>query len=125
MRTFSYKAALMLGLRFKTDKGTVTTEDLFSHSLTQLDKAYKTYRKEVKEGAEESLSSAPTKAVREAELKAEIIKDVYDTKVAESNAKRQATKDAQFNATLDNRIAAKLEGQLDEMSIEQLRALKR
>jgi hypothetical protein len=78
-----FKEALKKNFRFQSNKGTVTTEDLFDLPLTQLDFMFKSLNKLSKESTEESLLSTRTQSNKDIDIKIEIIKSIVSDKLDE------------------------------------------
>ena len=116
-----YKRAAQLKLRFDTDKGRVSVEDLFSFSLPQLDVVGKALRKSVKDSEEESLIGETSNDVAITKLKFDLVLDVIATKKA---AIQDAT-NASANKALKQELLAELEARqkdsLKNLSEDELR----
>lgn len=116
-----YKKALQLGLRFPSQKGLLTLEDLFHLPLTSrsgfdLDTVAKTINAQLKEEAEESFvetKTNPRKAALEVAL--DVIKDIILTKQEDT---KKASK-ALANRTEKARLLEVLHGKKDE-ALQQL-----
>jgi formate-dependent nitrite reductase cytochrome c552 subunit len=78
-----FKEALKKNFRFQSNKGIVTTEDLFDLPLTQLDFMFKSLNKLSKESTEESLLSTRTQSNKDIDIKIEIIKSIVSDKLDE------------------------------------------
>lgn len=93
-----FEKASKIKLRFVTDKGTLTTENLWELSLPDLDKIAKRINKELREESEESFIKTKSVASDVLTLKLEILKHIIGDKLkaqeankkrVETNAKRQ------------------------------------
>lgn len=93
-----FEKASKIKLRFVTDKGTLTTENLWELSLPDLDKIAKKINKELREESEESFIKTKSMASDVLSLKLEILKHIIGDKLkaqeankkrVETNAKRQ------------------------------------
>lgn len=100
-----YKKAAQQRLRFDTDKGKLTVEDLFHLSLQQLNEVGKELRKVVKESEEESLIGETSNQASVAKLKFDIVVDIINTKKEE----RAAAATAATNKALKQELLAELE----------------
>lgn len=115
-----YRKAASLKLRFQSDRGQLTTEDLFDLTVNQLDKIYKHYNKQVKESEEDSLLTVRKSSDSELQLRIDIVKDVVVDKVAQADkAKLRAANRLRKNQLMDL-IARKQDEALGEKSVEEL-----
>ena len=115
-----YKKAAQLKLRFPF-RGSSTVEDLFDLSLANLDTLYKALKGERK--LEEGLLSSPTDADRLLDLQLEIVKDVFETRQAEIEARKNAAERKARKERLLEIMADKQDEALKGMSLEELQAL--
>lgn len=118
-----YKEALQKKLRFKTNKGMITTEDLFDLSLQNLNTLAIMLDKKISEAPKESFIEELPAEESDDELRFNIVKDVI-------NIKLKARKDNINRAQIDARnkriaelIAKKEDEALENKSIEELRAM--
>ena len=118
-----YKEALQKKLRFKTNKGMITTEDLFDLSLQNLNTLAIMLDKKVSEAPKKSFIEELPAEKNDDELRFSIVKDVI-------NIKLKARKDNIDKAQVDARnkriaelIAKKEDEALENKSIEELRAM--
>lgn len=118
-----YKEALQKKLRFKTNKGMITTEDLFDLSLQNLSTLIIMLAKKISEAPKKSSIEELPAEENDDELRFNIVKDVI-------NIKLKARKDNINRAQIDARnkhiaelIAKKEDEALDNKSIEELRAM--
>ena len=118
-----YKEALQKKLRFKTNKGMITTEDLFVLSLQNLDTLARMLDKKISEAPKKSFIEELPVEENDDELRFSIVKDVI-------NIKLKARKDNINRAQIDARnkriaelIAKKEDEALENKSIEELRAM--
>jgi len=122
-----YKEATRLGLRFQTNKGLLSTEQLFSLTQTDLASAIKVSKKLLKKNDDDDLGFLEdnSKVDKIEELRFNILKDVYLTKKTENEANRAEAEAKAHNAKIDELILRKRETQLAEMSIEELEKLRK
>ena len=122
-----YKEATKLGLRFQTNKGLLSTEQLFSLTQTDLASAFKASKKLLKKNDDDDLGFLEdnSKVDKIEELRFNILKDVYLTKKTENEASRAEAEAKAHNAKIDELILRKRETQLAEMSIEELEKLRK
>lgn len=118
-----YKEALQKKLRFKTNKGMISTEDLFDLSLQNLDTLARMLDKKISEAPKKSFIEELPVEENDDELRFSIVKDVI-------NIKLKARKDNINRAQIDARnkriaelIAKKEDEALENKSIEELRAM--
>ena len=118
-----YKEALQKKLRFKTNKGMITTEDLFDLSLQNLNTLAIMLDKKISEAPKKSFIEELPVEENDDELRFSIVKDVI-------NVKLKARKDNINKAQIDARnkriaelIAKKEDEALENKSIEELRAM--
>jgi hypothetical protein len=122
-----YKQASKLQLRFITNVGLVSVEQLWNLSQTQLTNAIKAAKKVLQKNDDDELSFLEdTKNVNaEDQLRFDILKDIYLTKKKEADEIRNAADIKSYNQKIDTLIAEKQEGRLREMSIEDLEKLRK
>lgn len=118
-----YKEALQKKLRFKTNKGMISTEDLFDLSLQNLNTLAIMLDKKISEAPKKSIIEELPAEENDDELRFSIVKDVI-------NIKLKARKDNINRAQIDARnkriaeiIAKKEDEALENKSIEELRAM--
>ena len=91
-----FEKACKLKLRFSTNKGNLTTEDLWDLPLSQLDSLYKGLNKERKNSEEDSLIGEATPENTKLTLQINLIKHVAEVKLkAQEDAKTRSVKAAQ------------------------------
>ena len=122
-----YKQASQLKLRFLTNVGQLSVEQLWDLSQTQLSNAIKAVKTVLKKNDDDELSFLEdTKKVDvENQLRFDILKDVYLTKKKEADELRNAADIKAHNQKIDSLIAEKEEGKLREMSIKDLKKLRK
>lgn len=115
-----YKKAAQIKLRFQAAQGNLTVEDLFDLTESQLDKLYQFYSAKLESQKGKGLIEKPTKEDVLTNLRLEIIKDVFETKVAKREALTEASEKAQKRQKLADIIARKQEAHLEDKSLEEL-----
>ena len=120
-----YLQAARLKLRFPSGKGELSVEDLFdlplsSSNRASLDDTTKEVNRQLKEAGEESFVTTTTKVNSVLQLKLDILKDVISIKLAENLAATFAKKNAEQRKLIMSLIEQKKQGQLAEMSVEDL-----
>jgi len=118
-----FKQASKLGLRFNTDKGVLTTEQLWDLTQTQLANLIKAIKKVLKQNDNDddlSFLISSTKVDTENQLRFDIAKDVYLTKKEEAEKLRDAAKIKEDNQKIFELISRKKDSELESKSIEEL-----
>lgn len=120
-----YKEASKIGLRFQTNQGSLTVEQLWSLSLSKLSLAIKALKKQMKGDNDDELSFLDeTKVVdREKQLQFEILKDIYLTKKQEADAEKNAVAMKEHNQYILSLIKTKQDQELANKSIDELKAM--
>lgn len=122
----NYKQASQLQLRFQTNRGNLSVEQLWSLSLTDLANAIKAVKKVLKgtDNDDELSFLDENKTVDiENQLRFNILKDIYVDKQTALKEARSAQDRKAYEQKILNLIAEKKEGALKEKSIEELEAL--
>lgn len=118
-----YKEALQKKLRFKTNKGMITTEDLFDLSLQNLDTLAIMLDKKISEAPKKSFIEELPAKENDDELRLNIVKDVINIKLkARKDNIDKAQADAQKKRILEI-IAKRKDEELEKKSTEELRAM--
>lgn len=125
----NYKKASQLGLRFITNVGPLSVEQLWQLSQKQLVATIKAVSKLLKSNSinddELSFLDESKEVDVENQLRFEILKDVYLTKQNEINDQRKKADDKAHNAKIDALIADKEELDMKNLSVEELKNLRR
>ena len=122
----NYKQASKLQLRFQTNRGSLSVEQLWSLSLTDLASAIKAVKKVLKgtDNDDELSFLDENKTVdTENQLRFNILKDIYVDKQTALKEARSAQNRKAYEQKILDLIAEKKEGALKEKSIEELEAL--
>lgn len=117
-----YKQASQLKLRFLTNVGQLSVEQLWDLSQTQLSNAIKAVKKVLKKNDDdELLFLESTKDVDiENQLRFDVLKDVYLTKKKESDELKNAAEIKEHNQKILKLISEKQDDTLKGMSVEEL-----
>lgn len=115
-------SALAQKLRFPY-KGSISTEDLFSLGLTDLDFLYKTLTTREKEISGDGLIKKANPAAKALELQIAVVREVFDYRQAEINAKKAKAEVRQRNARIRELIAEKEDEALKNLSADELKKL--
>ena len=116
-----FEYAIRNKLRFPY-KGTISVEDLWDLSVTELDSIFKVLNKKAKTAEEESLLATKTKEDEALTVQISIIKYVVATKLAEKEAKEREKEIKAENQKIMSIIAMKEDEALHKMSVEELKA---
>lgn len=122
-----FKQASKMKLRFATERGVLSAEQLWDLTQSQLSTAIKTVKKVLVKDNDDELSFLESNKVVDTEnqLRFDILKDVYLTKKKEMEEIRDAATVKAHNQKIDTLIAAKQDSQLQEMSIDELEKLRK
>lgn len=120
-----YKKATELKLRFQTSKGLLTIEQLFDLSLEELDSLAVSFEKEYKASGKKSFLVKKSAKDKELKLKFNIVLDVLDTKVEKASILSNASEIKKSNSKLDEIITRKQDAKLEDMSIEELKKMRK
>ena len=115
-------SALAQKIRFPY-KGSISTEDLFSLGLTDLDFLYKTLTTREKEISGDGLIKKANPAAKVLELQIAVVREVFDYRQAEINAKKAKAEVRQRNARIRELIAEKEDEALKNLSADELKKL--
>lgn len=120
-----YKEASKLKLRFVTNRGLLSTEQLWDLSFTDISNAVKAVKKILKKNDDDDLSFLEdnNKVDVENQLRFDVLKDVYLTKKKEAEELRDAAENKKWNEKINSLIARKKEGELEAKSVEDLEKL--
>ena len=122
----NYKKATRVGLRFNTNKGLLTTEQLWSLSIADLSSAIKEVKKKLVKNDDDELSFLEDVSNNQdttEQLRFDILKDVYLTRKEElDNIKMEQTKRLNNQKILEI-IADKKERNLRELDVDELEKL--
>ena len=113
-----FEQATRLKLRFKSNNGMVTTEDLWDLPLSQLDGIAKELRKELRDTEDSFIEEK--KSNSQLELRFEVVKHVITTKLEERDAKAKAKEVAARRQVLLEALEKKQNAALDGMSAEDI-----
>lgn len=114
----NFEKASKLKLRFSTNRGELSIEDLWDLSLESLDSIAKSTNKQLKSESEESFIGKKSNLNSVLELKMEILKHVIEVKISEKEAKSQraikSAKLAQLKELANNKANEKLSDMSEE-----------
>ena len=104
-------------------KGMITTEDLWTLKVQQLDEVYKALNAKAKLMDEESLLTTKSSEDEDLTNMINIVKHIVAVKVAEANAAKLAIANREQKQRILEIIDAKKNAQLSELSVEELQAM--
>ena len=100
--------------------GQISTEDLWDLSPAQLDKVYKTLGKTLTNTGELSLVKTTTPDDEITQAKLDIVKFVYETKIAEKQEAVRAAERRAYADKLQRILESKKDAALESLSVEEL-----
>lgn len=115
-----FEKATRKKLRFSTNKGLLSVEDLWDLNLTALDGLARGYHKKIKEAEEVSFIAPAKVAANDDELSFEIVKHIIGVKLKEKAAAELSAAKKKERATLLALIEDKKQEALKDSSIEDL-----
>lgn len=114
-----FEAASRMKLRFQTQNGKLTIEDLWDLSLEKLNELAKNYRRALRE-AEDDDFIKPTKKDEQLQLSFDIAKYILDVKIAEQEQRINAAKRNGEKAQLQELIQRRQQAELEALPLEEL-----
>lgn len=115
-----FEKATRKKLRFSTNKGLLSVEDLWDLNLTALDGLARGYHNKIKEAEEVSFIAPAKVAANDDELSFEIVKHIIGVKLKEKAAAELSAAKKKERATLLALIEDKKQEALKDSSIEDL-----
>lgn len=115
-----YKEASKLMLRFTTSKGVLTVEQLWTLSLTELDKLAVQLEEQYKASGKKSFLVKKSRKDKELKLAFDIVIDILSTKVEEKEVMDAASDVKAHNQKILGIIQEKKDEQLKGMSLKEL-----
>lgn len=109
--------------RYPSDRGLLNTEQLWDLSATALNTVWKNIKAQMKDAGEESLLSTKSDADAELAEKAEIVKTIFDYKVAAREAAKKASENKAQKEKLMAVLERKQDAALEQMSVEELKKM--
>jgi len=119
----NYKLATKLALRFQTAQGQISTEQLWSMHLEQLDKLVVGLELELETTTKKSYLVKTSSKDKLAKLRFDIALDVLNSRVEEVQAARDAASKKESNKKITELIAKKQDESLSNLSVEELQKL--
>lgn len=118
----NYKLASQQKLRFQTNKGLLSTEQLWDLTLEDLDALAVSLEIEHKESGKKSFLVKTSVKDKTAKLRFDVVLDVLNTKVEEAQIAAEAAEIKEHNKKIIALIAEKKDESLKGLSIKQLEA---
>lgn len=118
-----YKEAVKAQLRFATEQGNLTTEQLFGLTLKQIDPIVRALKSEISKESDDELSflnDTATQVDKTLELKFNIAKDIYLTKKSELEAITNEAQNKQHNQKIYAEIKRRQDLAITEMTDDEL-----
>ena len=120
-----WKKAAKAKLRIQTTKGLLTPEQLWGLSLKDLDELAVKLEDEKNASGKRSFLSERSEADATKQLELDIVMDVLIDKVAAQQAEKNEAEKRIHNSKIDDLIAKKQDEELGNLSIEELKALRK
>ena len=117
-----YKKATQKKLRFNTNVGSLTAEQLFDLPVTDLDTLAVSLEESYKESGGKSFLAKEDKKDADTKLAFDVVLDVLETKVAAADKASKAAETRAHNKKIIELIASKQDESLQGLSIEELEA---
>jgi len=118
-----YKKAAQQKLRFTTSKGTLTAEQLFDLSLSDLDNLAVSLDSSYEESKGKSFLKKRTTKDATIKLQFDIVFDVLQTKSAEAEVAQEVREAKEYNQKILTVISEKKDDELKGKSIKQLESM--
>ena len=117
-----FEKASRIKLRFESNKGLLSTEDLWDLSLSNLNALAKSLNKSIKEEEEEDFLKVAKTANVKKKLAFDIVLHVLTAKKAEMDAREAAADKAQKKQKLLEVLARKQDNAIESMSEDEIKA---
>jgi hypothetical protein len=118
-----YKQAAKAKLRIATSRGPLSVEQLYDLSKTELDELAVRLETEHAESGTKSFLTKSTAKSTTAKLSFDIVLDILNTKVKTDDTASKAADTKAHNQKIHAMILRKKEGELENMSVEDLEAM--
>ncbi len=118
-----YKAAIFERLRFQTKKGELTTEQLCTVSVEDLNELAMSLDEEYQKSGKKSYLIKKSEKDKKSKLKFDVVLDILNTKLEEAQALTEAKETKEHNEKIIKLIAEKKDESLKGKSITQLEAM--
>jgi len=118
-----YKEASKKGLRFTTSKGLLSVEQLWTLSIAELDTLAVSLDEAYKNSKGKSFVEKRTTKDKDLKLQFDIVLDILQTRVDESEALKDAAEIKEHNQKILKLIAEKKDGELAGKSVKELEGM--
>lgn len=118
-----YKEASKLKLRFLTNKGNLSVEQLWDLSLTDLDSLAVSLEDAFKKSGKKSFLAIKSEKDKLIKLRFDIALDILTTKVEENEKRQKETEVKEHNQKILSLIKRKQDSELEGKSVEELNKL--
>lgn len=118
-----FEKANRVKLRFHTEQGMLSVEDMWDLSLTKLDNVAKGLFRQLKESDEVSFVKPVPSDDKGTQLKFDIVKHIIEVRVAERDAAELARQNKEKKQLILGIIAQKENEALSQTSLDELRAM--
>ena len=115
-----FDKATRMKLRFTTDRGFLSVEDIWDLTLTQLNNLAKSLRKKLKEGEEEDFLNTKSESDTTEKLRFDIVLNILETKKTEKAEREQAEEIKGKRQKLLGLIAEKQDAALRDKPVDEL-----
>lgn len=119
----NFKIATKLKLRFQTNKGLLSTEQLWELSLDELDELAVSLDAEFKHSAKKSFLYKKSDKDKIAKIKFDVVLDVLNTLKEEEENALNALENKKHNEKINGIISEKMEDSLKNKSVDELKAM--
>jgi|ERR1035437_3241504 hypothetical protein len=120
----NYKQASKQRLRFATEKGPLSAEQLWDLDLKELNKLAVSLDNEYEKSGEKNFLSKKSEKDKTAKLKFDIVIDIMNTKQEENQKILDSKKIKEHNEKIDELIEEKKEGALRKKSVKELEGMR-
>lgn len=104
-------------------RGLLSVEDLWDLSAEELDAVFKTLNSKLKETDEESLLDSKTAEEKNLDTKISIVKYIFETKLAEQEARQKAIENKAKKQRILEIIKQKEDAKLESKGVEELQKM--
>lgn len=119
----NFKEASRLGLRFQTNKGLLTVEQLWSLNVSELDELAVQLEVQVKESGKKSFIVKKTEKDKTAKLRFDVALEILEDKVDERDATIKSREDKAHNEKILALISEKQDDDLKGKSVAELKKM--
>ncbi len=116
----NFKSASQQKLRFQTNRGSLSTEQLWDLPLTELDALAVSLESEHKQSGKKSFLTKTSEKDKTSKLRFDVVLEVLTTKVEEAQVLSEAKEIKEHNSKIISLIAEKQDESLKGKSISQL-----